>query len=75
MSTDEITIHVDAETADAYRACSEEDRRKLDVLLGLRLSDVMRSGSSLKQIMREIGQNARQRGLTPESLDSILNER
>ena len=75
MKTDEITIRVDAEVAIAYRAASKEDRRKLDTLLSLRLSDATRSGASLRQVMREISQKAQKRGLTPESLNSILDER
>ena len=75
MKTDEITICVDVEAATAYRAASEEDRRKLDTLLSLRLSEVARSGGSLKQVVREISKKAQERGLTPESLKSILDEK
>ncbi len=74
MKTDEITICVDAEAAIAYRAASEEDRRKLDALLSLRLSDATRPGGSLKHVMRRISQEAQQRGLTPQVLNSILDE-
>ena len=74
MQVEEITIHVDAEAANAYRAASDEERRKLDLLLTLRLKDATRSGGSLKQIMRDISRKAQQRGLTPEILKSILGE-
>jgi hypothetical protein len=74
MSIDQITISVDSEVADAYRAASDEDRRKLDLLVNLRLRDATRSKSSLKDVMREISRNAQQRGLTPEILESILDE-
>jgi hypothetical protein len=74
MATDEITIRVDAEAAKAYRGASEEQRRKLDLLLGLRLHDVMRPGGSLKDLMRELSRNARERGMTSEVLESILRE-
>ena len=74
MKTDEITICVDAETAIAYRSASEEDRRKLDALLNLRMSDATRSGGSLEHIMRQISQKAQDRGLTPQILNSILDE-
>lgn len=72
---DEITIRVDSEAATAYRAATEEDRRKLDLLLSIRLRDITKPGESLQQIMREIGQKAQERGLTPEILEAILNER
>ncbi len=74
MEIDEITIHVDAEAAVAYRAASEDNRRKLDTLLSLRLSDATRPGTSLKHVMREISKKAQERGLTPELLKSTLDE-
>jgi len=74
MQTEEITIRVDAEAARAYRSAREEDRRKLDLLLSLRLHDALRPGVSLGELMRDISREAQQRGLTPEILDSILHE-
>jgi len=72
--TEEITIRVDPQAAQAYRSASQEERRKLDLLLSLRLHDALQPGTSLEQVMRDVGRNARQRGLTPEILESILNE-
>jgi len=74
MQTEEITIRVDLEAARAYRAVSEQERRKIDLLLSLRLHDVLQPGGSLKEIMRDISREAQERGLTPEILDSILHE-
>ena len=74
MSVDQITVSVDPDVASAYRSASAEDRRKLDLLVNLRLRDATRSDTSLREIMREISRNAQQRGLTPEMLQSILNE-
>ena len=74
MQTEEITIRVDPEAAQAYRAASEQERRKLDLLLTLRLHDALRPGGSLKELMREISRKAQERGLTPEILESILHE-
>lgn len=68
MNDDQITVSVDSAVADAYRAASDEERRKLDLLVNLRLRDATRSEASLTQIMREIGSNVAQRGLTPEML-------
>ena len=73
MQTQEITIRVDPEAATAYLAASEDDRRKLDLLLSLRLQDAIQPGESLEKVMREIGRRAQERGLTPEILESILN--
>jgi hypothetical protein len=74
MPVEQISVSVDVEVAQAYRSASDEDRRKLDLLVNLRLRDATRAEASLSEIMREISQKARQRGLTPEILKSILDE-
>ena len=71
---EEITIRVDSEAARAYREAPDEQRRKLDLLLNLRLHDALRAGGSLKELMHDISRKAQQRGLTPEILESILRE-
>ena len=71
---DQITVSVDSEVANAYRLASESERRKFDLLINLRLKDATRSKSSLKEVMLEISKNAQQRGLTPEILESLLND-
>ena len=74
METKTITIRVNAEVARMFEAASEEHRRKLEALLSLKLSDPTRRKRSLEEVMSEISRNAQARGLTPEILDSILNE-
>ena len=74
MQTQEITIRVDPEAANAYLAASEEERRKLDLLLSLRLQDVTQRGETLEEVMRDISLRAQQRGLTPEILESLLHD-
>ena len=73
--TDRITVAVDADVARAYRAVSERDRRKLDLLVNLRLRDATRTRQPLREVMEQIGRSAQERGLTPEILRSILDER
>ena len=73
MNTQPITINVDAETATAYRSSSEEERRKLDLLLALKLREAIRPGRSLLSVMEEIAKTARARGLTEAELQAILN--
>ncbi len=73
MQPEEITIRVDAEAARAYREASQQERRKLDVLLSLRLHDAIRPGGSLKELMGDLSRRAQERGLTPEVLESILH--
>ena len=74
MSTEEITIRVDSEAAHAYRTASEQERRKLDLLLSLRLHETLRPSASLPELMRDISHKAQERGLTPEILESILHQ-
>ena len=74
MKTSEITVHVDPEVAIAYSSASEEDRRKMDMLVGFQLNEFIRSSESLEEIMTGMSLEARNRGLTPETLDSMLHE-
>ena len=72
--TEQITVSVDPEVAEIYRSASDEMRRKLEVLVNLRLRDAALSRRPLPEVMREVSRNARRRGLTPEVLQSILDE-
>ncbi|MEN9568251.1 MAG: hypothetical protein RLZZ69_3447 [Cyanobacteriota bacterium] len=74
METRAITIRVNAEVARIFEAASEEQRRKLEALLSLKLGDATRIKRPLEEVMSEISRNAQARGLTPEILDSILSE-
>ena len=73
--TDQITVSVDPDVAQAYRSVSDMDRRKLDLLVNLRLRDATRDRQSLRDIMRDISRDAQGRGLTPETLQTILDGR
>ena len=75
MATCTIEIEVDEEAARAFSEATAERRRKLEILLGLRLRELISKPSkSLKQIMDEIGAEAEARGLTPEILESLLRD-
>jgi hypothetical protein len=74
MQTKTITIRVNADVARIFEAASEEQRRKFEALISLKLSDATRHQRPLEEVMSEISRNARSRGLTPEIVDSILNE-
>lgn len=74
METEQITIQVDAQAARAFKSASIEERRKLEALLSIRLSEMTRTRESLKAIMDEISQKAKERGLTPDILKTMLNE-
>ena len=43
MTTSPLTISVDTEAAKAFEAASEEDRRKIETLLSLRLRELVSS--------------------------------
>ena len=73
MQTEEITIRVDPQAAQAYRSANEQDRRKFDLLLSMRLHEAARPEGSLEELMRDISRRAQARGLTPEIVESILN--
>lgn len=74
MQMREITIRVDPEAADAYLGTTDEERRKLDLLLSLRLQDVLQQGESLEEVICDVSEKAQARGLTPEILESILHD-
>jgi nickel-dependent lactate racemase len=74
METKAITIRVSLEAASAYETAPAEQQRKLDALLSLKLSEVTRAKRPLEVIMSEMSRKAQERGLTPEILESILNE-
>ena len=74
MAVEQITVSVDSDVATAYRAATQSERQKLDLLVSLHLREVTRSRQSLKEIAAEVSQKAQQRGLTPEILKNILDE-
>jgi len=71
METKQITVRVTPEAATIYESATEQERRKLDALISLRLSEVVESSRSLKEIMREASREARMRGLTEDILKGI----
>ena len=74
MASATISIEVDADMARVFTAASAEERRKLQLLLGLRLRELtVGPARPLKDIMQEMGMRAESRGLTPEILESLLN--
>jgi hypothetical protein len=73
MATELITIQVDAEAAKAYKAAPADEQKKIQVLLSLWLKEVATADPvSLKELMSDIGNRAKERGLTAEELESIL---
>ena len=75
METRAITIRVSPGAARTYEQAAPGDRRRLEALLSLKLSEVRRSRRSLEEIMAETSRKAQERGMTPELLESMVNER
>lgn len=68
-----ITIPVPPEVAQAYQQANLQQQRALQTMVKLFLdADFMQK--SLSQVMEEIATKAEARGLTPEILESILND-
>jgi ferritin-like protein len=70
-----MSIDLDPETAEAVAEASPEERKKWALLLRLRLRELTSlSPRSLQQVMDDIGAKAAAAGLTPEILESLLND-
>ena len=75
MSTDITSIQVEPDIANAYNAASQEDRKKIQLLMGLWLRELStQPNMSLTEVMDLISDRVQARGLTPEILESILVE-
>ncbi len=74
----EIKIKVPLDVAETYWNATEEDRQKIaeKIAFYVQSSNLSRKESldKLHKTMATIGQKAQERGLTPEILESLLNE-
>ena len=80
MPATSIRIRVDPETARAYRAATDETKAQARLAFEAALADERErthreAAGELIRHMDEVGRNVRARGLTPEILDDILNDR
>jgi hypothetical protein len=75
MATENTSILVEPDIANAYNSASQEDQKKIQLLMGLWLRELSTQPEmSLTEVMDLISDRAQSRGLTPEILESILNE-
>lgn len=74
MKSKTISIHVSSEAARVYESAPANQQRKLDALISLKLTEGNRTRRSLEEIISEISGKAQERGMTPDILNSILNE-
>ena len=75
---EKIAVEVPSEVAEAYRSATETERLQMATRIGLMLrsatSNRQDASDCLKQTMNDIGNEAVINGLTPEILESILND-
>ncbi len=70
-----ITLEVSPEIAQAYQFASLEERQQIQQIVSLLLKKEKENDIDfLRKIMDEISDRATARGLTPEILESIINE-
>ncbi|QDL12307.1 hypothetical protein DP113_18420 [Brasilonema octagenarum UFV-E1] len=79
ITTEEITIKVPSEVAEAYRNASEEEREQLQLKIAVIMQsqftiDRQEAIARLRNTMDKASLEAQERGLTPEILESILND-
>jgi len=74
MATREISVRVSDRAARKYEEASEQERRKLDALLSMRLTEARRSTRPLEEVMSDLSREAKANGLTEEKLQQILSE-
>ncbi len=73
MVTEPVTLQIEVDAARAFRSASPDEQEKLQILMSVLMKEYSRINSlSLKRTMDAIGERAREKGLTPELLDSIL---
>lgn len=73
--SEEITIKVSPKVAQAYQNATERERQYLEAIVTLFFEqDLNNKIDFFGKIMDEISDQAVSRGLTPEILESILNE-
>ncbi len=73
MANPSITIPLDTETARACDSAAPEQKRKIQALLSLWLRELAAGEyPSVQQVLDDAGRKAKDRGLTPKILDSLL---
>ncbi|MFM7577711.1 MAG: hypothetical protein ACKN9E_02375 [Microcystaceae cyanobacterium] len=68
-----ISIQVDPEIAQAFQLSKPEQQQKIQALMNQWLKEALNI-SQLQMTMDQLSDEAEAKGLTPEILESILNE-
>jgi hypothetical protein len=73
-ATAPLTLELNVEAVRAYNTASEEEQKKIRLLLSFWLKEIATSPTvSLQALMDDISDKAQARGLTPAILESILD--
>jgi hypothetical protein len=68
-----VKVPMDNETAKIYETASMAEKKKMQLLLSLWLREFEKPSVSLEKLMDNVSRKARERGLTSELLESLLN--
>lgn len=74
MTTEEITLRVTPEAAEAFRRASPADQLKLETLVSFQLLAKLQPPRPLDDIIEDISKRAQEEGLTPELLEDLLRD-
>jgi len=68
-----VNIPLDNETAKIYEKAPLADKKKMQLLMSLWLREFEKPSKTLDKLMNDMSRKAKERGLTAEILESILN--
>ena len=74
METINLQIKVEPKVATLYEKLDSTQPKKIQLLLGVWLKEAIANQTSLEDIMNQCSQEAQANGLTPEILESLLQE-
>jgi hypothetical protein len=75
MQDQTITIPLDPDTARAYNSADPEEKKKIQALLSLWARELsVGPRRPLSEVLEGVGRKAAARGLTQETLDSLLKD-
>jgi hypothetical protein len=74
---EEIVLRVPLDVAESYRKATDEEQAQIAARLSVMLRSRLTKGKAITQLNRtmdDISEQVQTRGLTPEILESILND-
>ena len=74
MTMSIINVQLDKDAARIYTKAPQTDKEKLNLLFSMWIKEYGDPQISLLEVMDEISDKAQARGLTPEILESLLND-